>query len=190
MGDLMSWIQEIDETEADSRLAEAYARVTGERGKLSNIMKAQSLNPEAMMAHLDLYLAVMYQKGGHVSRELRELIGTAISAENNCKYCVEHHSAALNHYWKDDVKIDDFIENYEYFDLPENDQKALDYALKLTRNPQEITEVDIEILRNAGFSDKDILRINLIAAYFGFVNRVILGLGIEFSQEEVGGYHY
>lgn len=186
----MSWINEIDETEADGKLLEIYTKVKGSRGKVSNIMKVQSLNTDAMKAHLDLYLALMFRKGGNVSREQRELIGTAVSLANSCGYCIEHHAAALNFYWKDKDRLREFIENYQTFNLPENDRKVVDYAVKLTRSPSEITERDIETLRGAGFNDEDILRINMITAYFNFVNRVILGLGVEFSAEEVEGYKY
>jgi len=47
-----------------------------------------------------------------------------------------------------------------------------------------------ERLRQAGFSDEDILSINLIVSYFNFVNRIALGLGVEFSEAEVRGYNY
>lgn len=186
----MSWIKEIDETEADGKLHEIYNKVKGSRGKISNIMKVQSLNPDAMNAHLDLYLALMFRKGGNVSREQRELIGTAVSLANSCGYCVEHHAQALNFYWKDKDRLREFIENYQTFNLPENDRKVVDYAVKLTRSASEITERDIKTLRGAGFDDEDILCINMITAYFNFVNRVILGLGVEFSAEEVAGYKY
>ena len=45
-----------------------------------------------------------------------------------------------------------------------------------------------EALRPAGFSDRDILDLTLIAAYFNFVNRIALGLGARFSAAEMSGY--
>ncbi|MGM0510932.1 MAG: peroxidase-related enzyme, partial [Thermoplasmatota archaeon] len=41
-----------------------------------------------------------------------------------------------------------------------------------------------------GFGDDDILNIDLVASYFNFVNRIALGLGVEFLPEEVKGYDY
>lgn len=55
----------------------------------------------------------------------------------------------------------------------------LDYAVKLTRTPWEVTEEDIETLREAGFSDRDILDIAQVVAYFNFSTRIASGLGIE-----------
>jgi len=53
-----------------------------------------------------------------------------------------------------------------------------------------IVENDIDILRQSGFSDEEILNINLITCYFNFVNRIALGLGVTFSKEELFGYNY
>jgi uncharacterized protein YciW len=53
-----------------------------------------------------------------------------------------------------------------------------------------LTQNDITKLQKAGFSDDDILSINLITSYFNFVNRVALGLGVEFSEDEARGYRY
>ena len=185
----MAWIDIIDETEAEGALKTIYGKISGNRGKVSNIMRAQSLNPKAMKAHLNLYLSLMFDPAG-LTRERCELIGAAVSAANGCRYCTRHHAIALNHYWKDEKRIQQFIASYDSFELPENDQKMLDYAVKLTRSPERITRDDIEILRNAGFSDKDILDINLITSYFNLANRIALGLGVEFTQEEAEGYEY
>ena len=58
----MSWIKEIDVSEAEGELAEMYTQLIEQRGKISNILKVHSLNPEAMEDHLDLYMTVMFGK--------------------------------------------------------------------------------------------------------------------------------
>ena len=55
----------------------------------------------------------------------------------------------------------------------------LRYALELTVNPVSVSEQHIASLRDAGFSDRAILEINLAASYMNFVNRIAEGLGIE-----------
>jgi len=64
------------------------------------------------------------------------------------------------------------------------------YAVKLTDSSSEMSEGDVETLRRVGFSDRDVLDINLIASYFNFVNRIALGLGVAFSEEEMAGFRY
>ncbi len=65
-------------------------------------------------------------------------------------------------------------------------QRALvDYALKLTSRPQQMTESDVVSLRAAGIPDAGIHDAAVITAYFNFVNRVAQGLGV--ALEEHGG---
>ncbi len=152
-------------------------------------MKIQSLNPRAMIAHLNLYIGIMFGRA-KITREEREMLATAISSVNQCDYCKIHHGEALNHYWKDKARVVGFVNDPEMFELPEKQRKMIDYAIKLTKQPHKVSKEDIETLRKVGFSDDDILLINMIASYFNFVNRIALGLGVEFSEEEVSGYKY
>ena len=62
------------------------------------------------------------------------------------------------------------------------------HAEKLTSAPSAMTESDLGELRAVGLSDEDILDLTLVTAYFNFVNRIALGLGVEFTAEEMSGY--
>jgi len=152
-------------------------------------MRVQSLDPDSMKAHLDLYMSVMFGKGGITRRE-RELIGTAVSAHNNCSYCISHHAMALKFYWKDENAIVEFVSNYKTYSLTAKDRAMIDYSIKLTENPSSVIESDIEKLWNVGFSDEEILNINMVTGYFNFVNRLVSGLGVDYTKDEVKGYKY
>ena len=54
----------------------------------------------------------------------------------------------------------------------------LDYTARLTREPWKVTPADLDRLRRAGFDDRGILQINLIASFFNYINRVADGLGV------------
>jgi len=187
----MAWIETTDETDASASkdLRAVYDRIAGARGKVSNIMRVQSGNPQAMDAHLDLYQAVMFNRSG-LRRAERELIAVVVSAANECAYCVEHHAEALRVLWRDSDRVKQVIADYQSADLSERERALCDYASGLTRAPGEASEAAINSLRLAGLSDKDILDANLVLAYFNFVNRIALGLGVAFSKEEVEGFKY
>ncbi len=55
----------------------------------------------------------------------------------------------------------------------------LRYAVKLTRTPAQVSDADVDGLRSAGFSDRDILDIVEVVAYYAYANRIADGLGIE-----------
>ena len=59
----------------------------------------------------------------------------------------------------------------------------LAYVDKLTRSPGAVERADADALRAAGFSDRDILHIVEVAAYYAYVNRIADGLGVELEGD-------
>jgi uncharacterized peroxidase-related enzyme len=57
------------------------------------------------------------------------------------------------------------------------------YALALTVRPWTVRRRDVEALRAAGLSDRDIVDANQVVAYFNYVNRVADGLGVELEDD-------
>ncbi len=55
----------------------------------------------------------------------------------------------------------------------------LDYTAKLTKSPWDMEEADVDALRAAGFSDRAILDIAQVVAYYAYVNRIADGLGVS-----------
>ena len=54
----------------------------------------------------------------------------------------------------------------------------LEYVEQLTRDATRITPADHARLREAGFDDRGILQITLIASWFNYINRVADALGV------------
>ena len=185
----MAWIDVIDEDSADGELADLYEQIRSSRGKVANIMKVHSLHPEAMEKHLEFYLTIMFKRAG-LSREQRELVATVVSSINDCDYCSQHHGEALHAYWKDEERLQQLIVDHRSIQLSEADRALVDYAVKLTERPDDMTEDDVQGLRDVGFSDEAILNLGLVTGYFNFVNRVAVGLGVEVNPDEVRGYQY
>jgi alkylhydroperoxidase family enzyme len=52
------------------------------------------------------------------------------------------------------------------------------YVIKLTKDATKVSPADHERLRGAGFDDRAILQITLIAAWFNYINRVADALGV------------
>lgn len=186
----MPFIDIIEPEEASGNLKDIYGNLIKSRGKLAMVHKIQSLNPESITAHMDLYMRVMFGKSP-LKRAQREMMAVVVSAANSCEYCQLHHAEALNHYWKDDKKVDQLREDYTNIDLSGKELQLCQLAEKLTKTPGEINETeDIQPLKELGFSDRAVLDATLVISYFNFVNRMVLGLGVESNKEEVKGYKY
>lgn len=183
----MSWIDEVEADDADDTLAALYADLLEKRGKISNILKVHSLNPTALGNHLDLYMTLMFAKSG-LSRPEREAVAVVVSATNDCAYCVEHHLEALRRYLKDDETLEMLSTADGLETLEPRLSNIVRHAEKLTSAAEAMTESDLGELRAVGLSDRDILDLTLIVAYFNFVNRIALGLGVDYSADEMTGY--
>jgi len=183
----MSWIDEIDVGDAEGKLAETYVELEKKRGKVSNILRVHSLNPDALGNHLDLYMTVMFGRSG-LSRLEREAIAVVVSANNDCEYCVNHHAESLRRYLDDEDVLNMLMTADGLETLEPRLSNIVRHAEKLTNAPGAMTETDLGELRAVGLSDKDILDLTLVTSYFNFVNRIALGLGVTFTAEEMSGY--
>ncbi|MGC9513918.1 MAG: peroxidase-related enzyme [Fidelibacterota bacterium] len=186
----MAYIKIIEPNEAEGALKNIYLELEKSRGKLANIHKIQSLNPESITRHMDLYMTVMFGKSP-LTRAQREMMAVVVSKANRCEYCQQHHLEALKHFWEDDEKIRDFQKDYKSVGLSSVDFLLCQYAELLTRNPDtKVSEEHICKMKDSGLDDRSILDAALVIAYFNFVNRLVLGLGVEAEQEGTGGYIY
>ncbi|HUW53692.1 MAG TPA: peroxidase-related enzyme [Rhodanobacter sp.] len=183
----MGWINEISDTDASGELRRIYDDVKKQRGKVANILSVHSLDPPSLQHHLDLYMHLMFSSGPLTRRE-REAIAVAVSAANGCRYCVAHHMEALQRYEKDAGVLAAVRDAPEQLDNPRLRAMLL-YARKLTIAPHTMDEKQIAELRAQQLTDQDILRINLVTAYFNFVNRIALGLGVAAHASEIAGYN-
>lgn len=58
----------------------------------------------------------------------------------------------------------------------------LEYVVCLVKEPWAMASQHLDRLRHAGFSDRAILEVNLVASYMSFVNRLAQGLGVELED--------
>lgn len=186
----MPYIKVINHPEAEGELKEIYDHLVETRGKLAEVHKIQSLNPRSIMNHMDLYMTIMFGKSP-LKRYQREMIAVVVSAANDCEYCQIHHGAALNHFWKNKEKVNALWTDYQSVDLDNADRLLCEYAHVLSKTPGAVTEAAYLIpLKEAGLEDRAILDAALVIAYFNFVNRLVLGLGVQLEEDKGEGYKY
>jgi uncharacterized peroxidase-related enzyme len=80
---------------------------------------------------------------------------------------------------KDEQLVEALIHDYTRAAIAPAERVMLDYAVKLTREPWNMSRDDVERLRAAAVSDAAILDLNQVTAYYAYVNRIADGLGVE-----------
>lgn len=92
---------------------------------------------------------------------------------------MRHHARNLRQLTKNDELVIQLQTDYTTAALGVDDRALLDYAAKLTLTPIACTEADVQHLREVGFTDRAILDLVQITAYYAYVNRIADGLGVS-----------
>ena len=91
---------------------------------------------------------------------------------------MDSHAEFLRRVTLDEPLVKALREDYTRAPISGQDRAMLDYAVQVTRDATKIARSDMERLRKAGFDDKAILQITLIASWFNYINRVADALGV------------
>ncbi len=187
----MPFIKVIDPASATGRLAKIYARVSGPGGQVDNVLQVHSLRPHSLEGHMALYKAALHHPHNKLPLWFLETIGVQVSMLNKCGYCVRHHSAGLKRILSVETErfeaiVAELAQDEPGFPFSPAERAALVYVRKLSNNPGEINEEDIEKMRIAGLKDGEILEVNQVAAYFAYANRTVAGLGVSTDGEKLG----
>ncbi len=199
----MSWIDEVSPDEAEGRLARTYAGACDpELGRPANVLTVHSLAPRVLDAHLALYRRVV-KAPEFVPWFACETVATVVSAANACRYCTIHHAVALRRAldaageaapfaWEQAVPglvaFGRTGEEAGVAAVPDPWRSAIRYGRALTRTPARVGEGDVSALRAAGLSDAAIFEVCQTVAYFNYVNRIVLGLGVTLEPEYEASY--
>jgi uncharacterized peroxidase-related enzyme len=159
----------------DPDMQKYFAVCEEKLGMVPNVLRSYAAVPERLRAFIAMYNELMLSETG-LSRLEREMIATAVSSENKCFYCVVAHGAGVRELSGDPALGELMAINYRAADLPPRQRAMLDFAVKVTRTPAEVVEEDRQALRDAGFSERDIMDIACVAAFFNMTNRASTAL--------------
>jgi uncharacterized peroxidase-related enzyme len=118
--------------------------------------------------------------GATIGRGEREMLATAVSAANDCFFCMDSHAAHAAAVFERSggtelVPSLDGIKQGSSEGLDEKMQALLHIARVVGRSALTLTEADIAAARAGGASDADIQLAVLIAAGFSMYNRMVDG---------------
>ena len=81
----------------------------------------------------------------------------------------------------------DIAEDWRSVGLSKKEEAMLEYSEKITLAASNMTQDDVEQLREVGWNDREILDISLIASYYNFRTRMADALGVELDEAFADG---
>ncbi|HMQ57180.1 MAG TPA: peroxidase-related enzyme [Rhizobiaceae bacterium] len=140
-------------------------------GLVPNVLKAYAFDDRKLRAFTAMYNDLMLGDSG-LSKLEREMIAVAVSSVNHCYYCLTAHGAAVRSLSGNPELGEQMVMNYRAAELSPRQRAMLDFTVKLTKTPEAMDEPDRQMLRDAGFTERDIWDIASVAAFFNMSNRV------------------
>lgn len=183
--DHVSRFGEPDEATLPDDIREIYETSRTKLGFVPNVFRAYAKRPEHFRAFMH-YHDVLMKGPSNLTRAEREAIVVAVSAENECQYCVTSHGAALRILGKDPILADQIAINWQTANTTPRLDAILTFASRVNERGFAASDEEIEDLRDVGFSDDDIWDIAAIAAFFGFSNRMAGALDMRPNAEFYG----
>jgi uncharacterized peroxidase-related enzyme len=151
-------------------------------GFVPNVFLTLAYRPDEFRAFFAYHDALMDKESGLTKAE-REMIVVATSSANQCHYCVVAHGAILRIRAKNPQIADQIAINYRKADITPRQKAMLDFAMKVSRAAEEISEQDFADVGRHDFSDDDIWDIMAISAFFALSNRIANVTGMRPNDE-------
>lgn len=181
----LAWLHVPAAEEVADEVKELWAKPLEKLGFVPNVLRAYAIRPRHLQLWNEFYDDLMRGESG-LTRAQREMIAVVVSTTNRCHYCIVSHSAALRKLTGDPVLVEQLRTNHAYAPVEPKERAMLDFAVKLTEQSHRCAEQDVEVLREAGWSDEEIMDIAEVTAMFNFTNRLASGLGWRPNDEFVG----
>jgi uncharacterized peroxidase-related enzyme len=178
----MSRIKVIDRDSANAEQKALFDGIQSQLGMVPNFLKVFANSPAALRAFLGLYGIA---NEGSLDPQTRERIALALAQQNACQYCVSAHTAIGRRAGLSTAEIE---ANRAGTSEDAKAAAAVKFARALVAHMGEVTTAELLEVRNAGYSDAQIVEIithvglNILTNLLGKASRV----AIDFPTVELG----
>lgn len=155
--------------------------IHGQLGMVPNFLKVLANSPSALNAFLGLHGIA---NSGSLSLQTRERIALALAEQNSCQYCLSAHTAIGS---SAGLTGDEIQSNRAGTSQDARASVAVRFARSLAEHKGEVTTAELLEMRNAGYTDADIVEVithvgmNILTNILGKASRV----EIDFPKVEL-----
>lgn len=175
----MAWIETIPWDEADGELLDAYNWQAKALGEPAEFTMLGSLYPAIVDQRLQLYRTVEDCPSAltPIERQSAAFVTSTINGTAHCASGLRLKLASLG--LADETLVAIETDPHRVTTDDARFDAICAHAAKLTSAPSDMTEGDLDAVRAFGLDDLDLLDLNNMVAYYCYINRVVMGLGIR-----------
>lgn len=168
-----------DPARATGHVAHMYRDDLDTDGLIYAHTRAMAMNPEAHQAFEALLDAIVPSIGLR-TYELTTLAAARAIGSPHC--LLAHGRKTLRAGLMDEEQLERLARDYADADLDDADLAVMAFADRMSSDPRSMTDADTLRLREAGFSDRQIVDIALAAAARNFLSRALLALAVPVDE--------
>jgi uncharacterized peroxidase-related enzyme len=168
----MSRLQPVNPANATGKAKDLLDAVKGKLGLVPNMTKVMATSPAVLEAYLGFSGAL---SGGVLDAKTREQLALVTAQQNHCDYCLSAHTAigkmvGLNH--------EQVVASRTGDGSNPKTTAALAFAKRVLATKGQVTEADLDAVRDAGFQEGEIAEIlahvalNIFTNYFNVATDV------------------
>jgi uncharacterized peroxidase-related enzyme len=171
----MSYIQVIEDHQADGRARELFDADLAKDGYVWNLTRVLAMRPQVLDAWRGLVGAI------RATMELRryELVTFAAARALRASYCMLAHGSILRDKFFEADRVAAMARDPATAGLSPAEVAMMEFAAKVATEADRVTQEDVDRLRRLGFGDPEVLDIALTAAARAFFTKVLDGLGVQ-----------
>lgn len=168
----MSRIHTVTNADANQEQLALFAAIQQQLGMVPNFLKIFANSPAALRAFLGLH---QIANEGSLDAATRERIALAVAQQNTCEYCVSAHTA-IGH--KTGLNNEEMAANRAGNSQDAKAAIAVQFANAVLEHKGEVTTAEIQAMRDAGYSESDIVEVithvalNFLTNIIGKASRV------------------
>lgn len=172
----------IDPEHATGKAKTLLDGVKQQMGAAPNIFRTLAQAPAALDAYLKQSSALA---AGSLNAQLREQIALVTAGKNQCDYCASAHTALGSGAGVNQAELADNLRGRSGNTAT---QAALTFAAQIVKKQGQVSDSDLAAVRQAGFSDGDIVEIIAVTCMNIFTNYFnhIAGTEIDFPVISTG----
>lgn len=152
----MSILQTVTPESATGEVAEIYAQIKQAWGHVPTAIQAFSANPFLLKHQWEYYSSVMQHPT--LTFPLTASIRMLVSQAGNCSYCIDMNAGMLINMagWTQE-QVAATRADFNQSPLSPQEKILLGLVLQATRDSNSVSATDLQVARDAGWSDSDIL---------------------------------
>ena len=148
-------------------------------GKLGEIFELLALDEKVYTATDNMVQTYLLQET-LLPYNTKERIALLVSLENNCTMCVDVHKNIAKMLGMSEAQVEETLNGIDAIACEEREKKLLRLCLKgASKESYKTTQEDIDEVKNAGYSELEIVEAIAITGYFNYINTLsnVFGLG-------------